>query len=729
MPETGRGREPIRQRDRLSVIFAVGILLPGIMLVVLAGRALLQERSLAEQQLREQLDTAAQRAAAGLEGVMSRWQDAVEELAASGVGSDATPLAAQPSGDWPSTVRDTLLAPDGGGVLVSWSRGRLDVMPEGRLLYDPTPEASPPVDTRWSLELAQADQVETVERDYIRATKLYEKLLARTAPADRAELLHRLARTSRKAGALESAMRYYTRLQDTDARVAGLPAGLVAAYGICLVQAEAGEAAALASSARELYDGLTSGRWLVERARYLFYSAQAREWLGLAGMDAEIATADAGRGPERTDELTRMRQNEIARFALTAAVDAFLDDPRPVVSTDEGLGLAFWQEEPLLALVLPASVVETGIWAEATADVGDTALAVSLLTDEGRIVFGGAAVSEGAAIARVAVRDASRRTFPLTVQVTAASPTALQADVRARQALYLTILALSVALLAFGGYLTVRAVRREVEVARLKSRFVSAVSHEFRSPLTGIHQLAEMLMRDRVPGRERRERYYRMIARESSRLTRLVENVLDFSRIEEGRREYVMGPVDATPWLTQVADEFREEVAEQDVALAVDIPADLPLVRGDREALSCVVHNLLDNAVKYSAGAARVRLEADVSGGRLAIRVHDQGLGIAAEDRERVFEQFVRGSGPTADEVKGVGLGLSLVRHIVTAHGGTVGLKSEQGIGSTFTVELPIETGTAEVASQPTPAPGGPGPDEVGRAGTPRPSTRKLTTP
>jgi signal transduction histidine kinase len=264
----------------------------------------------------------------------------------------------------------------------------------------------------------------------------------------------------------------------------------------------------------------------------------------------------------------------------------------------------------------------------------------------------------------------------------------LYADVSRRQNLYLAMLVVVVALLVFGTYVTARTVRRELEVARMKSEFVSTVSHEFRSPLTGIRQLAEMLMRGRVRDEGRRQQYYRLIANESDRLSRLVESVLDFSRMEEGRKEYRLEPLEPVAWLEDLLAGFRTEVADKGVQIAVTMPEQLPLLMGDREALNCAVHNLLDNAVKYSPNSKTVWLEAEPTKAGITIRVRDQGQGVSEEDRKHIFEKFYRGGEEGTKQVKGAGLGLSLVKHIVSAHGGAVECESRPGEGSTFTIHL-----------------------------------------
>jgi signal transduction histidine kinase len=247
-----------------------------------------------------------------------------------------------------------------------------------------------------------------------------------------------------------------------------------------------------------------------------------------------------------------------------------------------------------------------------------------------------------------------------------------------------------VALLIFGSYITTHIVKRELEMARMRADFVSTVSHEFRSPLTGIRQLGEMLLHGRVTGEEKQRRYYKMIVQESERLGRLVENLLDFSRMEEGRKEYRLAPLNTSVWLRELVADFQSQIAGEGISVVADIPGELPTISADSEALGCAVHNLLDNAVKYSPGSKTVWLDAGAGNGDITISVRDRGVGIPERDRRHIFDKFYRVDGEISQKVKGAGLGLSLVRHIVTAHGGTVDYESRVGEGSTFSIRLPV---------------------------------------
>jgi len=235
--------------------------------------------------------------------------------------------------------------------------------------------------------------------------------------------------------------------------------------------------------------------------------------------------------------------------------------------------------------------------------------------------------------------------------------------------------------------LTLRTVSRELAVARLKSQFVSAVSHEFRTPLTGIRHYGEMLLHDRVTTEERRHHYYAQVVGAAERLSRLVEDVLDFARMEEGRQQYKTEPIDTTSWLRGSASEFKATLTT-DRRVECAIPDVLPAILGDAAALTRAIQNLLDNAVKYSPASPTVWLSARAEEGEVFVDVRDEGVGIPRDEQAHVFDRFFRGR-ETASTTRGAGLGLSLVQHIVAAHGGRVSLSSEPGRGTTMTVALP----------------------------------------
>jgi len=244
-----------------------------------------------------------------------------------------------------------------------------------------------------------------------------------------------------------------------------------------------------------------------------------------------------------------------------------------------------------------------------------------------------------------------------------------------------------------GTYFIARAIRREAYVSRLQSDFVSSVSHEFRSPLTSMRQLSELLAEGRVPSEERRQLYYETLVGETQRLERLVETLLHFGRMEARAQKYKFAELDVGELAEHAAAEFERELGHSRQIERAG-PRDCR-IRADAEALEVALRNLLDNAVKYSPPDAHVGVEWTRTGAQVAIQVRDQGVGVAAAERKSIFQKFVRGSAAAALHVKGTGVGLAMVRQIVTAHGGEIHLESEPGRGSRFTILLPASDGGA----------------------------------
>jgi signal transduction histidine kinase/ligand-binding sensor domain-containing protein len=233
-------------------------------------------------------------------------------------------------------------------------------------------------------------------------------------------------------------------------------------------------------------------------------------------------------------------------------------------------------------------------------------------------------------------------------------------------------------------------VLREAVTRQLQGDFVSAVSHEFRSPLTAMRQLTELLAQGRIQDESRRRMYYDVLLKETSRLHQLVEDLLDFGRMDAGRRHYQFEPVDVSRLVEDAVHEYHREADANRHRIEFAANSHPLIVDADREALKRVVRNLLENAVKYSPGAVVVWVETACEGRTALLRVRDEGIGVPPEEQSRIFQKFVRGEAAKRACIQGTGIGLSMVKEIVGAHHGQVTLQSEVGRGSTFIVQLPL---------------------------------------
>ncbi len=239
-------------------------------------------------------------------------------------------------------------------------------------------------------------------------------------------------------------------------------------------------------------------------------------------------------------------------------------------------------------------------------------------------------------------------------------------------------------ILVVGSYLSTQNVQKQLEVAKLKSDFVSMVSHELKTPLTSIRLLAERLLNLRPEESAKQKEYHSLIFTQSCHLSHLIGNILDFSKLEqEGKESYKFEETDLAQLLERSIADYPAKLTRPDCKLEVNIASGLPFVYLDREALSRAFINLLDNALKFSPSGGVIKINAGKTDEEVFVEVVDKGPGVEEKEKRRIFERFYHTG-------KGTGLGLALVRHIAKAHKGRVELNSEEGKGSSFRIVLPL---------------------------------------
>jgi len=272
---------------------------------------------------------------------------------------------------------------------------------------------------------------------------------------------------------------------------------------------------------------------------------------------------------------------------------------------------------------------------------------------------------------------------------------------RDRERPYWYIIAFSVAGILAGGLLTARAVMREVKLAKLKSGFVSNVSHGLKTPLTSLKMFADMLRSGQVKDEAERRECLDIIAQETERLGRLIQQVLDFGRLEARRRPFRWATGSLEPVVRAEAERFRRTMGLSPEAFVLRVAVNTPVVAHDPDAFAEVVSNLLSNAYKYSRRAdRRIEMTLGPERGRVLLAVEDNGPGVPRRERRRIFEQFYRADDLLTQEVEGTGLGLAIAQHIVRAHGGRIFVEDRPGGGSRFVVVLPPAAGTRAAASR-----------------------------
>jgi signal transduction histidine kinase len=521
--------------------------------------------------------------------------------------------------------------PAAGAVLIRY--------PAGPALFHTNPGSLPeaPTDT-----YREGEELENRQGDLGRAAEAYRSLTVAKDATVRAGAWLRLARTQRKLRQFADALAAYGELaRFENLAAAGWPATLAAAWGRSSVLEDQHNAAELRKSAESLRQRLDAGQWPLSRAAYDIFAEDAERWTGVQRpREAETLTEAANQLWER-----------IQRGEEAAAGRRF----------QAGVTL-LWRDTAVFAA--SNSFVERTWLHPAGAYFGD-----SLRNPE------------------LAQRYSAETGLPWTIAV--AAP-AVADGFTARRQLLLALLALVALFTLAGGYFCLRTLRREFALTRMQADFVSAVSHEFRTPLTSMRLITEALVDDRIPDPARLRDSYQSLARATGRLHRLVEDLLDFRRMESGAVEFRMQSVDAAEAVRRVAEEFRQEVEERGFRVRVNTEADAH-IKADESAICRALWNLLDNAAKYSGDSRDIEVSLARNGPRICVSVADGGIGIAPEEQGRLFTKFYRGAQAKRSDIPGTGIGLAMVAQIAAAHGGGVSVTSEPGHGSTFTMSLPAE--------------------------------------
>lgn len=267
----------------------------------------------------------------------------------------------------------------------------------------------------------------------------------------------------------------------------------------------------------------------------------------------------------------------------------------------------------------------------------------------------------------------------------------LNSVIHINQGIFFYIFLFIIIILACGLLLIIYTVNNELQLSKMKSNFISTVSHEFKSPLTLIRQMAEMLQNNRVPTEERKHKYYSAMLQESERLTHLIENILDFSKMEAGRKEFLFENGNLGSLVDELLSSVKNHYMDKGFQINYILSSPVPDSVFDKESMMQVLQNLVDNACKYSGDSKKIEIKLSHIRSELVLTVKDFGIGIKKDEQDKIFSRFYRAGNELTQKVKGSGIGLTIVKQIVSAHNGRIEVKSEPGKGSDFQIHLPIK--------------------------------------
>lgn len=702
----------VRHRKFLAIFFIV-IFLPSVILAYFGIRSLHNERYKLQQQTLERQKTYIRSVRTGVVSIIEKNTSGLKDLCG------GTAMSSRDYGAVRESISQRLRDRSLVGRIVFWTAENSSWLPDWQERPPTATSFQVPGQWRkWRPELAEAESAEFRDRDYSRAVSLYERLLG-TADDRSVEawLLARVARCEVKRGNLARAIGIHRRIvadyRDIPTE-SGRPLELVSRLEVLEALLALKKTGDFVVELREAYDKLAENVWSLDGGQVSVYAAMLN---ALAAKAAADPTSPNASGPDAgavdaaragiDEHLKDWRLAEDVRGSILPDIGRTSEHPNREGPRVQRRALEF-EGHDVLALIAPLDPNVPGEHAGFLGSllrIGDMTAAIEALAAEnrppdssikirsvlsGKIIFGSAeAEGDGPPV----VSDIFPENFP---------PWRLEtyrndgggADYSLYRNIFFWIILALLVILFFGSGLIIRTVVQEASLLNLKSDFIASVSHEFKTPLTSIGAILEHLLNGEAKDPKKAREYYRILQHDSDRLKRLVGNVLDFSRIEEGKKTYRLKPADPVELVKREVRSFERESGIEGLAVRVQAEDLIPRVAFDEEALGQALHNILDNAVKFSPGEKKIDIAIRNKPSAVEISVEDRGIGIPENELKRIFEKFYRGRQAVSVSPTGTGLGLALVKHIMDAHHGDVFIRSRPGEGSCVSLVLPVEEGT-----------------------------------
>jgi signal transduction histidine kinase len=566
--------------------------------------------------------------------------------------------------------------------------------------------------TEFAQALKQAESLEFSGKNYSQAAELYRKCYS-LAPTNQhkalaLEALGRCLLSFKKYG---EAYRVYSELSakyGQSLNKAGHPYGILAAFQQYEIEQRRKREENSLKILLSLYGKIRNGVWLINLATHDFFIVEIESILNDKFPGArfpEIQESYLDLQKQQSSYLEALLFSDFLKREAVPKIKEKLTLSRMGGEAQPGRLLVAQREEFCLVSysALPnfqsgktfyggycwdLSSLKNEIFPEVLENLTkDTGLFLRIIDERGRNILTGKE--------ELTSKDSlslSYRQFPFPWKLVVSQPAFSDLELTARREnfLYGALLTFIVALMLMGAFLMLRDISRESETTRLKTEFVHNISHELKTPLTLIRLYGETLQRKEDLKKDEKKEAYEIITKESERLSHLINNVLDFSRIEMGRKEFYFKKGNLAQIVRDTLESYRYHLEKKSFSIKKEIASDLPETNFDGEAVASVLVNLLSNAMKFSPKIKEVTVKLFKDDGNAVLQVADKGIGILPKDASRIFKRFYRVKNEIVSETRGSGLGLTLVKHIAEAHGGRIKVESEPGKGSAFSMIFPL---------------------------------------
>ncbi len=552
--------------------------------------------------------------------------------------------------------------------------------------------------------MGKAETAELTQRNYSDAAKNYQLslTLAKTTHQE-ALAIEGLARSNKAGRNYPQAIRQYQLLRNKYSQIENLgshPFGISAPLQLYTIGTLIGEEVFGLDSMLITYQMIKEGQWLISSSSYFFFKAEYE-----AILEIKIGSEDS-----KYEKILKFNQflsgyvipaikersgfSELNKAVETKRTYMQTDDAQYLVSFKEMLipdndklyfGGIRWNLDTIITRVIPPVLTDL---------TEETGLEFLLVNNNNINLF----TNEAVRIPEESL-SLSFSNIPLPWTLVAIQPgyQKLESDVKTQLIIYGLLLTIILTLMFFGAFVLLRDIKRETDSMLLQTEFIHNVSHELKTPLSLIRLYGEtLLIKDKLPEADRKEGL-QIITKESERLSYMINNILDFSKIEMGRKEFDLKPGKLAEVVLNTLDSYRYHLVKKGFKIKEEIGQNIPIVLFDKNAVEGILINLFSNAIKFSNNTKEMVVRLLNTPETICLEVADKGIGIPPDELLNIFNRFYRVKSTTDFEARGSGLGLTLVKHVVVAHGWQIEVKSTPGQGSSFTISIPLKTKKKEI--------------------------------
>jgi len=697
----------VRRQKKLLLIFAITIFLPSVSLSIFGIKALRNEKfRLTKQIENEQLQIA--------NNIKSKIVVKFSEMEAR-----LENLANNPSfhqRDYP-VIKDLVKGLSGkdslAGIIFLLYGNEEPIFPLFHNRFEV--DAFEPVaiyDNHLKQQLKNAEDAEYIQNEYLGAVSIYNNVfLQSNKNTIKARMLNHVARNLMKAGKFNQAAGVYSKIIDdfpVERTESGLPLELHAELQKSECRISLGDKVSAAKGDLHVLEDLIVNRWNLNESQFQIYSSIVIERLTGLFLDSALRSSEnisqfellRKRYQYKTKQwetIGNIKSNivpELPGYMQTNSISSSPFEFSKRIGNKDYLMLGVTipvqnqsNKAGILGVKLNSLFLQENILNRAVDEIQplqNTILYISTLS--GDSIKGNTNNAQDAITTTVLFDN---NFPPWSLELAYVGPKGL-GEIKIFTNFYFWTIITLIIILVFGTAMITRIVNHEMEILKIKSDFVSSVSHEFKTPLTSMKSLTERLEKGKVIQPAKMKQYISIISNDIDKLIRLVSNILNFSKIEAGKKVYKMEKTDIVTWLKMAITTYKKESIESELNIHIQIENDIPAIHIDKDAMGLAIFNLLDNAIKFSPGDKKAEVELERNHDSVIIKIKDQGLGIDLDEKDKIFEKFYRGNRAIKHSIKGTGLGLALVKYTVEAHHGHIDVKDEPGWSTVFMITLPI---------------------------------------